>query len=165
MFLAVSLPPEVVDQISDLPTEARRGVRYTKRSQWHITLRFLGDCERNDALFALDGLQAPSAQVSIGPEVGLLGTRIVMLPVQGLDAVASEVATAFAHVGEPSDREFAGHITLARLKGAPLRDPSTVSVLGAPLSTTFVADTISLFSSDVDEAGAIHTLVATQDLH
>ena len=164
MFLAITPPPEVIDTISDLPTTAQRGVRYTKRNQWHITVRFLGECQRHHALAALEGLAATASEVTLGPSVELLGARVVMLPVTGLEAVAASVASAFAHVGETTDREFAGHLTIARLKGAPLRDPSTVTVLGAPISSTFVASTIDLYKSEVTDAGSTHTLVATQDL-
>ena len=164
MFLAISPPPEVIDVVSDLPTRALRGVRYTKRKQWHITMRFLGDCQRHEALNALADLQAPAADVTLGPQVTLLGSRIVMLPAAGLDATAAAVDQAFATVGEDQDRSFVGHLTLARLKGRPLRDPSMVSVLDAPLSATWHADTIDLWKSEVTQDGARHTLVATQDL-
>lgn len=164
MFVAVTLPPEVIDAISDLPTKALRGVRFTKRSQWHITVRYLGDCERHEALAALDSLRAPSTDVTLGPEVALLGTRVVMLPANGLDQVAASVATAFEGIGEPAEYNFSGHLTLARLKGAPLRDPSKVSVLGAPLSASFHVDTIDLIKTELTPEGSTYTVVATQDL-
>ena len=164
MFLAITPPPEVIDAIADLPTKPLRGVRYTKRKQWHITLRFLGDCERHEALGALAGFEGTGTTVTLGPEVGLLGTRVVVVPADGLDALAEQVDTAFGHVGEPTDREFSGHLTIARLKGRPLKDPTLVSVLGAPISTTWPVDTIDLWKSEVTQDGAVHTLVATQTL-
>jgi 2'-5' RNA ligase len=164
MFLSVTPPPDVIDLISDLPTRALRGVRFTRRKQWHITLRFLGDCQRHEALAALEALQAPAADIALGPQVALLGNRIVIVPAAGLDATAAAVDETFAGVGEATDREFVGHLTLARLKGRPLRDPSMVSVLGAPISATWHAATIDLWKSEVGDGGAEHTLVATQDL-
>jgi len=164
MFLSVTPPAEVIDLISDLPTRALRGVKFTKRAQWHVTLRFLGDCPRHEALNALSELQAPAAQVTLGPEVGLLGSRIVMLPAAGLDPVAAAVDATFDGIGEHTSREFHGHLTLARLRGRPLRNPSLVSILGAPLSATFAVDTIDLWKSEVTQDGATHTLVASQDL-
>lgn len=164
MYLAVRPPPEVIDIVSDLPTQPLRGVRYTRRDQWHITLRFLGDVERNDALAALAELQAPTATATLGPSVQLLGTRVIMIPATGLDDVADAVADTFDGVGEPNDRDFAGHLTLARLKGRPLRDPSLVSVLDAPISATFFVDTVELWKSELSNDGATHTLVASQEL-
>jgi len=164
MFLAITPPPEVIDAIADLPTKALRGVRYTKRKQWHITLRFLGDCERHEALNTLAPFQGLSSNVTLGPRVELLGTRVVIVPAMGLDALAAQVDEAFGAVGEPTDRDFVGHLTIARLKGRPLKDPSVVSVLGAPISATWHVDTIDLWKSEVTQDGAIHTLVATQGL-
>ena len=164
MFLSVTPPPEVVDAISDLPTKALRGVRFTRRNQWHISLRFLGDVERHLALEALESLAAPVPTVTLGPEVSLLGNRVVILPADGLDDLAAVVAERFADVGEPVERDFVGHLTLARLKGRPLRDPSLVSVLGSPLSVTFQPETLDLWKSTVTNDGATHTLVASQDL-
>lgn len=164
MYVAVRPPPEVIDTISDLPTKPLRGVRFTRRDQWHITLRFLGDVERNDALGALAKLSAPQATVTLGPDVRLLGARVVVVPAAGLDHVAAAVAECFADIGEPRDREFAGHLTLARLKGQPLREPALVSVLGAPIQATFAADTVELWKSELSNDGATHTLVASQEL-
>lgn len=164
MYLAVRPPPEVIDIVSDLPTKPLRGVRYTRRDQWHITLRFLGDVERNDALGALAQLQAPTATATLGPSVQLLGTRVVIVPADGLDDVAAAVTETFAGIGEPNERDFAGHLTLARLKGSPLRDLSLVSVLDAPISATFFVDTVELWKSELSNEGATHTLVASQEL-
>ncbi len=164
MFLAVTPPPEVIDIISDLPTRPLRGVRYTKRKQWHITLRFLGACERHEALEALESLQAPAADVTLGPDVSMLGSRVVIIPAMGLDTTAAAVDDAYGDIGEATDREFLGHLTLARLKGRPLRDPSMVSVLGALISTTWHADKIDLWKSEVNPEGTVHTLVASQEL-
>lgn len=162
--MAVRPPPEVIDAIADLPTRALRGVKYTRRAQWHVTLRFLGDCQRHRALEAFAALRAPKATVTLGPDVALLGNRVVMLAAAGLDDVAAEVATAFADVGEPTEREFAGHLTLARLKGRPLRDPGLVSVLGEPFAMSFDASEVELIKTELSPEGATHTLVATQDL-
>lgn len=164
MFLSVTPPPEVIDLISDLPTEPLRGVRYTRRNQWHISLRFLGDVERHVALEALAALAADAPTVTLGPDVTLLGTRVVILPAHGLDPLAATVGECFEGIGEPVERDYEGHLTLARLKGRPLRDPSIVSVLGAPLSATFQVETLDLWKSEITDEGATHTLVASQEL-
>lgn len=164
MFLAVTPPPEVIGLISDLPTEPLRGVRYTRRKQWHVSLRFLGDVERDDALEAFAGFGAPAATITLGDQVELLGTRIVIVPVQGLDATAEAIDASFHHLGEPREHAYQAHLTLARLKGRPLRDPSLVSVLGAPISATFQVDEVGLWKSEITDEGAVHTLVATQEL-
>jgi len=165
MFLAVAPPADVIQMIADLPTKALRGVRYTKRSQWHITIKFLGKTDTSAALMALSHLEASAANVTLGPAVSLLGKRVVMLPASGLDGLALAAASAFAGVGEPQpDRQFNGHLTLARLKGAPLRDPSLVSVLGAPISATFRATSLVLVKTELSQEAVTYTAVAERPL-
>jgi len=164
MFLAVTPPSDVINAISDLPTRALRGVKYTRRNQWHIQIRYLGDVERHHALGALSEMQGKATDVALGPQVELLANRIVMLRAEGLDALAETVAASFSDVGEPTERDFFGHLTLARLKGRPLRDPSLVSVLGAPISVQFPVDTIDLWKTEAGQGGTVNTLVATQEL-
>jgi len=166
LFLAVEPPPEVIDAVDDLPTRARRGVRYTKKAQWHITIRFLGDSILADALHALAIFEAPATTVTLGPEVSLLGERVVMVPATGLDSLAEAAAEAFAHVGEPqSYPNFNGHLTLARLKGAVLRDPSMVEVLGAPIHEEFEATSLVLYKTESTSDGMAYTAVAERQLY
>lgn len=165
MFLAVIPPAGVIDEISDLPTKALRGVRYTRRDTWHITIKFLGETEMVDAFTALGTFDPPAALVTLGPKVELLGTRIVTVPASGLDGIAAAAAEAFDGVGEPQEpRDFAGHITIARLKGAPLRDPSVVSVIGAPIDVAFTPESVALIKTELEPEGAVHTIIAEKSL-
>ena len=165
MFLAVAPPPELIDMIAKLPTKALRGVRYTKRSQWHITIKFLGKTDTSAAITALAQLETSAANVTLGPTVALLGKRIVMLPAAGLDKLVVDTNCGFTGIGEPQpDRDFNGHITLARLKGAPLRDPSLVSVLGAAISATFSATSLALVKTELLAEAVTYTVVAQKAL-
>lgn len=165
LYVAVLPPPEIIDAIGDLPTKAQRGVRYTKRDQWHITVKFLGASDPGAAVSALADLEARAAKATLGPAVSLLGGRVLMIPVSGLDGLAAASSTAFAGVGEPQpDREFSGHLTLARLKGAPLRDPSMVRLFGAPISATFRASSVVLVSTETTTDGTERTVIAEKTL-
>jgi 2'-5' RNA ligase len=165
LHVAVLPPPEVIDAIGDLTTKAQRGVRYTKRDQWHITVRFLGVSDADAAVTALADMEAPAADATLGPAVSLLGPRVLMIPVSGLDDLAAACSAAFAGVGEPQpDREFSGHLTLARLKGAPLRDPTVVPLLGAPISATFRASSVVLVQTEVTPDGTDRTVIAEKAL-
>ncbi len=165
MFVAVVPPQGAIDTIDKLPTRAQRGVRYTRREQWHITLKFLGSTNPNDAAQALAAMGTPEADVTMGPAVSLMGTRVLIIPASGLNDMAAEVAVAFEGVGERQpDRDFTGHLTLARLKGAPLRDPSTISVLGAPISIDFHVAEVVLFETSVTAEGTTQTAIAKKSL-
>jgi 2'-5' RNA ligase len=120
LFVAVWPPEEVLDLVGALPRAVVPGVRWTTRDQWHVTLRFLGEAEVDDAVAALDRLEAAATEAVLGPQVGRLGTRVLVVPVAGLEDVAAAVTAVTADVGEPPEaRRFHGHLTLARLRGAP----------------------------------------------
>jgi 2'-5' RNA ligase len=165
LYVAVLPPPEIIDAIGELPTRAQRGVRYTKRDQWHITVKFLGASDPDAAVKALADMEAPAVEATLGPAVSLLGARVLMIPVSGLDDLAAASSAAFAGVGESQpDREFSGHLTLARLKGAPLRDPSVVPVLGVPISATFRASSVVLVKTEMTTDGTSRTVIGEKTL-
>ena len=165
LFVAALLDEAAFDALDQLPTRAQRGVRWTKRITWHITLRFLGECEVGDAIAALAGVEADSTTARLGPEVALLGERVVMVPVDGVNPLAESVAKAFEGVGEDQgDRPFLAHLTLARLKGHPLRHPESISVLGHPIDVSWPVDEIVLVKSELTPDGAEHSVVATRRL-
>jgi len=161
LYVAVTPPADVIDTIDNLPTKAQRGVRFTKRDRWHVTLKFLGDIEPDDAAAVLWELKAAAVDVALGPKVSLLGSRILMIPAKGLDELAATTAAAFDDVAEPQpDRDFTGHLTLARLKGAPLRDPSSISVFEHPIEAGFRATSLALYGTELTPEGSVRTLIA-----
>ena len=103
LFVAVWPPEEVLDLIEGLPRPALPGLRWTPRSQWHVTLQFLGELHEPPRLPRLD-LDPPTA--TLGPASRRLG-RVTALPVSGLD----ELAARFPQDG---GRPFRGHLTIAR---------------------------------------------------
>lgn len=164
-FVAALLDEAAYDTIDNLPTKAQRGVKWTRRMSWHITLRFLGECEIGPAIAALAAVDAAAPTATLGPEVTLLGERVLMVPVGGLDSLAESVTSAFDGVGEPQgDRPFLAHLTLARLKGHPLRHPESISVLGHEVDVSWQVGEIVLVKSELKPEGAEHSVVATRQL-
>ena len=155
LFVAVMPPPGVLDQIERLARPDDRDIRYTTRSQWHVTLSFLGDADPSAAREALPTVAG--ADLRIGPAVRPLGTRVLVLPVAGLDAAAAEVRRAMEHVVErPPEHEFSGHVTVARF-----RRSGRAAIQGARLDATFRLDAIHLVESELHPDGARHRIVAT----
>jgi 2'-5' RNA ligase len=79
---------------------------------------------------------------------------VVVLPVAGLDGVATAVVSTTATIGKPPEaRRFHGHLTLARLTG-PARP--------APLafSARWPVTSIALVESRLLKTGAEYTTVA-----
>jgi 2'-5' RNA ligase len=160
LFVAVRPPPDVIDALGDLDRPDEPGVRYTPPEQWHVTLRFLGDAVVDDAVAALERLQAPAADAVLGPLVSRLGRNVVCVPVQGLDELAAAVVEVTASVGEPPDpRGFTGHLTIARLRGR-----AACGVAGAPFSARFVVREVELVDSTLSSSGAVHEVVFRRSL-
>ncbi|HUR18056.1 MAG TPA: RNA 2',3'-cyclic phosphodiesterase [Acidimicrobiales bacterium] len=146
-FVAVWPPPEVVASLAGLPRPEVEGLRWTGPDQWHVTLRFLGEVDEDEAAWAFDTIGAGTPAVAgMGPATGRFGRRVLHVPVSGLDAVAAATVAATGGIGHPpEDRPFAGHITLARARhprGVDLR-----SLAGASIAGTWAVPEITLVAS------------------
>ena len=155
--MAVWPPEDVLDALQALPRPERSGVRWTRRDQWHVTLRFLGQVQdAAGAARALSTVEADATEAVLGPEVTRLGRGVVCVDVHGLDAVAAAVIEATAGVGRPPEkRPFAGHLTLARV-----RSGGTKGLLGAPVSGRWPVDEVHLVESRLHPHGARYASVA-----
>jgi 2'-5' RNA ligase len=158
LFVAAWLPEAVLDRLEALPRADEPGVRWTRRDQWHVTLRFLGDAEIDEASAALARLAAPAAQVELGPRVSRLGRSVICLPARGLEGVARQVVERTAGIGEPPDpRPFTGHVTLARL-----RHRGACGLAGAAFSARFPVTEVHLVRSTTLPDGAVYETVAVR---
>jgi 2'-5' RNA ligase len=160
LFVAVRPPDEVLDLVEALPRIEEAGVRYSTRSQWHVTLRFLGEAESDHAVAALAVVEAASCEATLGPQVSRLGRSFVVVPVSGLDELAAAVVRATGAIGQPPEpRPFTGHLTVARLKNR-----GACRVAGAPISGSFPVTEIALMRSHLHREGARYEVVATKAL-
>ena len=156
LFVAVWPPDAVLDAVEGLHRPVEAGGRWTRRDQWHVTLRFLGPAEPDEVASALTALRHAPVEAVVGPDVGLLGEGVVQLPVAGLDRLAESVVTLTAGLGRPpEDRPFFGHLTLARMAGDP-----PAGVLGQELSATFPVESVALVTSELGGNAARYTTVA-----
>ena len=152
LFVAVWPSEEVGEALARLPRPEAPGLRWTRPDQWHVTLRFLGESDPDEAAGALADLAAQSAVAELGPATRLLGKRIVVVPVDGLDDLAGTVVAATAGLGEPpEDRPFTGHLTLARARG-----PVPPGTGGTPITGGFPVGEVSLVRSRTLPEGAVY---------
>jgi RNA 2',3'-cyclic 3'-phosphodiesterase len=159
LFVAVWPPEDVLSRLADLPRPERRGLRWTTRDQWHVTLRFLGSIDDVDGVkTALARVESAAGATAVaGPVVERLGRGILCLPVGGLEALAHAVVALTGGLGEPADdRPFRGHLTLARAKPGVDLTP----LVGAPCSATWPVSEITLVASDTRPDGARYQIVA-----
>jgi 2'-5' RNA ligase len=162
LFVAVRPPAEVLDAVEALARPEQHdepGVRWVPREQWHVTVRFFGEADENQAAAALDevGDRRPVGPIeaTLGPQVSRLGRSVICLPAMGLEALATIVADATASVGEPPDpRPFHGHLTLGRM-----RHRGACRLTGQPLQARFPISEIELVRSTLGPAGARHEVI------
>ena len=160
LFIAAWPPAAVLDALEDVPRPDEPGVRYTRRDQWHVTLRFFGSCGVDDARAVFRRIRADAAVAELGPAIARLGRTVVVVPVRGLDALAAAVDHATAEVGEaPDPRPFAGHLTIARL-----RDRPACRVTGHRFAARFAVDEIHLVRSVLRPDGARYVTEETVSL-
>jgi 2'-5' RNA ligase len=163
LFVAVYPPPHVVAALSALPRDDEEaGVRWVPVDQYHVTIRFLGNVDVDDAVFRLDAVVADlaPAEVALGPQVSRLGRNVVCVPASGLERLATAVGKATADIGEPPDpRPFRGHLTLARL-----RHRAACGITGTAFEARFVADQIDLVDSVTRPEGAQHSVLRSWSL-
>lgn len=157
LFVAVWPPPEVVEELVALRRKDQRGVRFVPPENWHVTLRFLGDADPDEVIAALDDASLPAADARVGPGVDVFADRALVVPVHGLDDLATAVRDVTASIGQPLRRRFAGHLTLARLKP----HAELPSAMGAYVEATFAVTEIALVESRLDPAGARYATLAT----
>ena len=152
------------DPVAGGRTDSDRAVRWVPHDQWHVTLRFWADHDIDPVMSALDRAAADGvlgcAMARFGPSVERLGPTALVVPVRGLDQLASEVGVA---TGGAPDRVYRGHLTLGRFRGRPRRDASH-RLVGAEVAAECAVTEIELVESELGTAGASHRIVGSWPL-
>lgn len=134
LFIAINLPGEVQEYLQRLQGEVlglvdERQARLTCPRDFHLTLKFLGDVEEEQAEKIKEKLRGMETGVSgsfnlqLG-EIGFFGSPrmpkviwVGILESQALMELQKRVESAMTLLGFPKeDRSFAAHLTLARVK-------------------------------------------------
>jgi 2'-5' RNA ligase len=182
LFVAVTIPEEVKAKIEEAQAELRRvfperSVRWTRRDQFHLTLRFLGevDASRVGALgdvlrAACQGFSALRLRAQgVGffpdlrfPRVAWVGINEQSDQLPRLQQ-AVEVSTREFTAEEPGER-FTGHVTLARIKGIKRPEAEALGEAAACMAQRpfgeWTAYKVELMRSELSPKGARHTSLA-----
>jgi len=133
LFVALSLPETVREQISDLQS-GLDGARWIDFDNLHLTLRFVGEVEggvAEDLLSALSTIRAPSFDLRFSG-FGHFETKgrphalwVGIEPEPALFHLRDKVEAAAKRAGlKPEGRKFKPHVTIARFYGV---GPAAVS--------------------------------------
>ena len=167
LFVGISVPESIRERLAGLGGGVP-GASWVNPENLHLTLRFIGEVENGlaeDIDAALLQLRAPGFALTLDG-VGFFGkpgaARTLWAGIRKCDALMhlqGKVETAVRRAGLPAEeRKFAPHITLARLKGAPVpRLQRFVEEHAAFLAGPFPVDRFILYSSFRSRSGAIYT--------
>ncbi len=182
LFVALQLPEAVKREVEQVQAEfgsrlPHANVRWTKREQFHLTLRFLGSVREDQVQALIHALGSvclnfvplhlraqrigffPNAR---RPRVLWVGVSDSENKLEALQRVVQEITREFS-VEPPEDR-FAGHVTLARIKNLPSSESASLARLAAGMTErslgNWVADAVHLMRSRLSSSGASHELVA-----
>jgi RNA 2',3'-cyclic 3'-phosphodiesterase len=182
LFVALTVPEAVKEAIVKAQAELRRAapegqVRWSRRDQLHVTLRFLGDVEPGRVGALTEALQACGHEFAplhlraegLGffpdarrPRVVWVGAQDAKDQLRELQR-AVQAATAPFTAEKPEER-FAGHVTLGRIKG--LRRPDAEALAAAVTRAAqrqfgqWVANEIEIIRSELSPQGAQYTTLA-----
>jgi 2'-5' RNA ligase len=169
LFSAVELPDFVAADLATRLDKVRPesdALSWTNAESWHITLGFYGNREHADRRGAwlrrrATGLAAPRIRLaSAGGFPGVLWIGVDPAN-RAAERAIHAVATA-AKADEPTDEEFRPHVTIARWRRGPDRNPlaeRAAHALGDYLGPWWVPRELVLFSSQLKPDGPLYLAV------
>lgn len=169
MFLALTPPPEVVEQLADYlqPRQDADGpLRWSRVEQWHLTLAFM-PAVPDRALDALDELLTELAAGRPAFELALAGAGAFPDPVRAkalwigvagglepLSRLAAATRTAAGRAGiEVAGGRFRPHLTVARAN-RPVEAGRWLQVLDLYQGRTWTVGGFTLMHSQLGGAGS-----------
>lgn len=159
LFVAAWPSADVAARLATLPRLDESGVRPVPPANWHITLRFVGEIEPDEAQELRERLHdaaLPATEAVLGPKVERLGRGQLVIPVAGVDDLAVAVREATRGIGLPDQHRFVGHLTVARTKY-----DARSALFGTPFHATMPVDEIALIESNLEPTGAEYATVVS----
>jgi 2'-5' RNA ligase len=173
LFTAIEIPETVRAHLSLLQSGVA-GARWTPIENLHLTLRFIGEVDEataNDIDEVLIDLLGQAFDMTL-KGVGEFGGREArslwagVAPNAALQRLAAKIESALQRMGRPAEtRKFAPHVTLARLKDAPLaKVHEFLSANNLFDSGGFRVSAFTLFSSHQTAKGSLYRAERRYDI-
>jgi 2'-5' RNA ligase len=174
-FIAIDIPSEIKDRIGELINECKdikySQVKYVEIENLHITLKFLGEIEKDTLGPLLDDFSKISPPVtalsifSAGafpgmdlPKVAWVGIRENTSFSKAFEEIEN-VAQKYGFI--PEERDFHPHITIARIKGRVVNEwVKVIKKYSSFEFGNFVPDGFSIYKSDLNKFGPVYTRLA-----
>lgn len=173
LFIGLEMPGDVTLRLSCL-RGGLPGARWVDPSDYHLTLRFIGDIDRRTAREIEDEL----SDIDSGPiDVRLTGLGVFggdkphtlyagIAPNKALNELQGESERALRRVGlPPEQRKFVPHVTLARLRSSSILDLADyLQAFGHVPHQGFTVDRFALFSARESVGGGPYIVEAAYPL-
>jgi 2'-5' RNA ligase len=173
LFAGLEIPADVGARLARV-RGGLIGARWIEPSDYHITLRFIGDIDDRTA-DEIDGMMArvrprdlrlrlTALDVMGGDKPHSLVARVEMT--RDLADLQAEVDRAIRKAGVMLDkRRFEPHVTLARVKGmSPYQLAAFIAAAGYFEPAAFAADRFVMYSSKASVGGGPYLIEATYAL-
>lgn len=178
LFTALDLPTEALDALRTFrdATGLPARTRWTPPDNHHITLRFIGDVDDEQAASIEKALATVrAAPIWVKPlGLGVLPSRrnprvltVRIDPTDPLRTLYNTLQNTLKTVSvNTEDRTYRPHITVARLRDAqPERLYAALHDVDGPQLDSFTADRFYLYESTLAPDGAVHTPRASYPLN
>lgn len=186
VFVAVPLPEQVKDEIEQAQQQLRAAlsgkcVRWARREQFHLTLKFLGnvDVRRLEALTAsmrgacagFGVLRLRAGQIGFFPDARR--PRVIWTQVRDREDQLPSLQRAVEAAGagftsEAPDPKFAGHVTLGRCRTILRSQADTLRRLATAMEHRlfgeWTADRLDIIRSQLSPGGSRYTTLASLPL-
>jgi RNA 2',3'-cyclic 3'-phosphodiesterase len=169
-FLAIELPSEIKSYLETViagMTSRMRGVRWVRRDGLHVTLKFLGEIEKETAWRIKDMI--PGIRTDYAPFAASISgidafpnrrrARVIVVKlgdgIESIKNIFNDIEEGLIKLDiEPEGREYTPHITLGRVKESqPLLEKDIVPME----EKRFILDRVVLFQSTLTKEGAQYT--------
>ncbi len=127
-FIAVRIEADMVQKISEAQSQLKRnlgGIRWVRKENLHLTLKFLGQVEENritpimtaleEALRAIPRFTMSGRGIGVFPDIKTARILWVGLKSEKLSSLATAVEVAVETIGfKREKRDFSPHLTIGR---------------------------------------------------
>jgi 2'-5' RNA ligase len=173
LFAGLALPPELAARLESLGGGIP-GARWVEARNLHVTLRFIGEVDEGTAAEideALAALTAPGFELAIDG-FGTFGRSApnhlwaAVTKAPGLLHAQGKVETALSRLGlVPEGRKYLPHVTLARLRDAPVSRVQDFIARNSPFHAgPWAVDHFVLYQSRLGRTGAEYEALAEYPL-
>jgi 2'-5' RNA ligase len=175
LFVGLGLPEGLGNRLAIL-SGGLPGARWVAPENMHVTLRFIGEIQRDaaeDIAEMLAGVSAPGFDLHL-QGVGTFGqgdkARAVwvgVVPSEPLAFLQAKVESAIVRAGQPPEgRKFTPHVTLARFGGHadPRRLQNFVEGNNLFRAGPWTVERFTLFESHLGKGGSVYKPLTDYDL-